>query len=146
MCELLVFTRDKEDGPNAEHNLVKHRRGDVIVAMPDGHDWTETERTGHPEWTILKVPGMSLAEGQALAHPEPEEPTRRLFHRRLFHIDLDHSEAHPVVKALARRTTAGANVAMEVVDADHLRTVVRRKPSVDDPNVIGAHRSPNVIG
>lgn len=145
MCELLVWVHDREDGGNPLHDAVKYRRGDVIVAMPDGHPWTETERR-HPQWVVLKVPGMSLAEGRALASEEPREPTRQLFHTRLFHLDLDHLEAHDAVKSITARADAGVNLPVEIVSAAHLRALRRRKPPASDPRVIGDHKPSNVIG
>ncbi len=145
MCELLVWVHDREDGGNPDHDAVKYRRGDVIVAMPDGHPWTETEKR-HPSWIVLKVPGMSLVEGESLTHPEPEEVGRRLFHQCLFNLDLDHLEAHPVIKSIMARAQACVNLPVEIVDADHLRTIKRRKPPAADPRIIGEHKPANVIG
>ncbi len=75
VCELLVWHTDRESSGYPHLDMVKYVRGDVIVAMPDGHDWTVSERT-HPKWLIIAVPDMSLSEGQALAVEEPREPGR----------------------------------------------------------------------
>lgn len=143
MCELLVWVHDREDGGNPEHDAVKYRRGDVIVAVPDGHPWGTDER-GDPRWVVLCVPTMPLAEGQALATEEPAAPGR-LPHTRLFGLDLDSPAAHASVKSLVARADAGVNLPAEVIDAAHLRAIRRKKAPAPDPRVIGPADS-NVIG
>lgn len=95
MCELLVRVRSKPLTGNVAVDCQRTRRGDVIVAMPDGHSWSHEERT-NPEWVIVRVPGMTVKEGTALASHEPtgrpHKPrgkVRRHFHKRLFSLDLD---------------------------------------------------------
>ncbi len=95
MCELLVRVRDKPLTGGVTVDAGRGRRGDVVVACPDGWAWSRIERT-HPRWIIIRVPGMTLAEGQSFATPEPSgQPKkrrgrqRRVFWKRLFTLDMD---------------------------------------------------------
>jgi hypothetical protein len=130
VCELLVRVTDKPvDHPH--HHRTRAHRGDVVVAVPDGHDWTEVEKA-HPEWVILSVPGMSVEEGERLAAPTPPGWPAENWHKRMHRLDLDHADAHEAVRHAARTTAAGGNVTRPVVvAADHVRTLVRRKPTVN---------------
>ena len=65
-----------------------YKRGDVIVICPDGHPWSEAERT-NPDWTILKVPG-AVDRHAGLLKGEPGDPRLdRMLRRRAHSIDLD---------------------------------------------------------
>lgn len=95
MCELLVRARDKPLTGDPAVDCQRYRRGDVIAAVPDGWAWSP-EELDHPRWFVLRVPGMSLEEGRALASAEPSgqprvgsRPPRRRFWKRLFTLDLD---------------------------------------------------------
>lgn len=52
--ELLVRIIDKEQPDETKRELVS-KRGDVIAVCPDGHPWTETERTVD-FWRIIRTP------------------------------------------------------------------------------------------
>lgn len=67
MAELLIkaFSVVHED-PTL--NAQAYKRGDIVVAMPDGHQWGAKERnTAH--FLIVQVPDMSLEEARSLTEP-----------------------------------------------------------------------------
>ena len=53
--ELLILTENR-------HDMV---RGQVVAAMPDGHPWSERERS-RPHWQIVRVIGLLPIEADAL--------------------------------------------------------------------------------
>lgn len=61
MAEFLIKARDPIDLPD---NKIKRdngwKRGDIVVVMPDGHEWGKEER--EPKFVVLKVPGMPLKD------------------------------------------------------------------------------------
>lgn len=124
MCELLVRIQDNPLTGDAATDCQRTMRGDVIVAMPDGHDWTPRERQS-PHWVIVKVPEMSLAEGEALASPELPQEGKRFHRKKAFHID---SSLLPRVAEMREVIT---------LSAEDVRKAKRRKPPVADPHVIG---------
>ncbi len=133
MCELLVRVQDKSLTGDSAIDCQRTMRGDVIVAMPDGHDWTQEERK-HPRWVIVKVPGMSLAEGEALASREVGDGIRRNLRKRLFRLDLS---------SLPKGDHMVESITLTVAE---VRSNRKRKPPVADSDVIGEHRHPDVIG
>lgn len=133
MCELLVRFVDNPPTDDADTDCQRTQRGDVVVAMPDGHPWATNELAfGH--WVVVKVPGMTLAEGEALAAGEPSDGAKRHRHKKLFYIDP------------AMLPVPGADIQAIIMDAATVRTAKRRKPPAIDPDIIGERRSPNVIG
>lgn len=122
ICELLVRVIDKiNDDPY--HDAQCTKRGDVIVAMPDGWEWGRAE-ISDPQYTIVKLPGVSLEVGESFLgrefNTDPANPSAVL-QRRAFRLDID-----ALQKKLGRLT-----------DADLLK-FKQRKPALDDPNVFGA--------
>lgn len=96
--------------------LLDWQPGDVIVAFPDGHDWTPTERT-NPRWKILKCPEMSEAEAASLTAPELPKDLKAAtqLQRRQFKVDIaalqtkvDVSKAVPLVEIRAVATLKDA--------------------------------------
>jgi hypothetical protein len=100
MCEFLIRVKEKPDvdpdfaspvavAMNAVHRSVKLlHAGDVVVVCPDGWGWSHAERN-NPEWRIVKVPGMSVEQGNAFMSREmgsgvPGEVLRR----RHFSVDV----------------------------------------------------------
>lgn len=49
MAELLIIPTDRGS----------YSRGDVVVAMPDGHEWGQEEQP--PKFYLVKVPGLDIA-------------------------------------------------------------------------------------
>ena len=68
MAELLIKARDPIDLPvNEEKRNRCYRKGDIIVVMPDGHEWGKEERL--PKFVVIKVPGMSVATAKKYIEP-----------------------------------------------------------------------------
>ncbi len=133
VCELLVMIHGKPLSGDAFVDAQRHMRGDVIAALPDGHPWSHEERV-HPRWVIVKVPDMTLAEGEALAAHEPTDGTHRPLRLRLFHLD------HPGLPRGDHTVEAISLTAAEV------RGARRHKAPVSHPDVIGDTSHPSVIG
>ena len=87
--ELLIHISGRIN-TDAVLNLKLPKIGDIVVAMPDGHDWTPLELSG-PDFRVIKVPGMSQALADSLTAPEPPitlgGPTDKLRYRQ-FNIAL----------------------------------------------------------
>lgn len=94
MAELLVRIRAR-DGDDA----LRYDRGDVIMCKPDGHLFSERERT-NPDWTIIRAPGVDPA---LLVHlTEPDVDQGRLFARRINALDLDNPAVSGKTEVTAR--------------------------------------------
>lgn len=142
MAELLVRVTDKPRTGDPRKDCQRSGRGDVIVAQPDGAYWSRAERS-NPDWLILKVPGMTLAEGVALTAAEPvigtkqRGPANRYRHRRLFRLDVTALIGpHPGRRVCEVKTLTLAAV----------RAVKQQKPAVKDPAVLGSQTPVYVLG
>jgi hypothetical protein len=135
VCELLVMIHGKPKCGDVAMDCHREERGDVIVAVPDGHDWTHEERA-HPRWVVVKCPEMSLAEGEAMMSMEPLDLTRHGttigFHtnpylrKRFFYLD------HPV---LPRGDHTVESLTLSLAE---VRSAKRQKPPAVVPHdVIG---------
>lgn len=128
MCEIVVVLKDSELSGDPRLDSQRYRRGDVICAVPDDHPFSEAERT-HPDWLIVKVPGMGVEEGQAHAAGEPDDGSGRRFRwKRFFRLDLDtagETFSHPRVSESVTLTPA------------QVRPLKKRKHPHPDPEVLG---------
>lgn len=95
MAELLIRVKDKTNADDPDADRLCSKRGDVVVVCPDGHPWSEAERTA-PYWRIVKLPGIDPADLDELIRPEiddtppePGQPPMRLLRRRAAALDLD---------------------------------------------------------
>jgi hypothetical protein len=82
MAEFLVRIRDKEG-----HNVGLLGEREVVSVCEDGWKWSRIELS-NPDWRILKVPGMTVEEGEVFTMPEPVDTTRYIQRRRAFKIDV----------------------------------------------------------
>ena len=147
--QLLVRIKDKV-GSDPYHDARLTKRGDVIVAVPDDHQWGLAELS-NPEWRIISCPGMTNEEAQALLQEEPgDERTNKMLQRRAFKLDLDN---FPIVKAKEAMTydenAKPTDIAkkIEVSDKTVLEAVKILKPALTDPAKIGpSDDSQKVIG
>lgn len=91
MAELLIKAVDASHEDPAKDARGCYKRGDVVVVMPDGHQWGRME--GPPDFFVLKIPGMSAEEAAELVSPEtkPTELPRGIdvTARRSRRIDCD---------------------------------------------------------
>lgn len=91
MAELLIRVKDKINAVDYYKNFQCTKRGDVIVACPDGWNWGNDELSD-PQYRIVKIPSLPLIDAQALTTPEQEtDPVRpsRTLQRRGFKLNLD---------------------------------------------------------
>jgi hypothetical protein len=89
MAELLVCVKGQENTAEPVKTNQLYQAGDVIVAMPDGHPWSVTERTKQ-EWRILIVAGEAPEAFASLVTPE-EDPKPADWMRRISSVDLTHA-------------------------------------------------------
>jgi hypothetical protein len=90
VAEMLLRLVDKGIRNDVSWDWGVTRRGDVIVANPDGWAWSNNELTAL-YWLIVKIPAFTLAEAQAMATPEPldlSNPGRLYYWKRLFYFNL----------------------------------------------------------
>lgn len=91
MCELLIQKENKNDFGNVYNDCKLPKRGDVIVAMPDGWEWSDTETL---IFELRKFPGISVSHAEPLLSGEIS-PTMSLtianpmLQFRGFYLDLD---------------------------------------------------------
>jgi hypothetical protein len=67
MAELLIKAVDATHSDPAKDSRGCYKRGDPVVAMPDGHSWGVRE--GLPKFVLLKVPGVTVAQAQQYIAP-----------------------------------------------------------------------------
>jgi len=81
--EILVRVIDKEQ-PDPVLNPLVSKRGDLIVSMPDGHGWSELERT-EDYWRIIRCPILQTHKETLEQQKYFENKARR---RREYSIDF----------------------------------------------------------
>lgn len=59
VAEFLIKARDPIDPPADQKQRDRgYKMGDIVVVMPDGHEWGREERL--PKFVVVKVVGMSV--------------------------------------------------------------------------------------
>lgn len=118
MCELLVRIVDKTnpDSPSQSAKLLK--RGDVVVACPDGWPWSTLEQQS-TDWRILRVPGVAVSGVSNLTLGQSGK-------RRDNQLNLD----HPSVASLMAN---GAMWSSFSLNQGQLNAITRSKP---DPQAL----------
>jgi hypothetical protein len=146
MAELLIRVHDKV-GSDIYQNAQLTKAGDVIVVMPNEWTWGFVERS-HPDWRLLRVPTLTLSEGQIFLGAEPNRDPQvrsRVLQRRAVTLSLEALvQADPtLVTWLAndRRTTP---IQSTRLTSEMFLTLQRLKTPLIDPAIIG--ESPLVIG
>ena len=144
MCEFLVRVVDRPRTGDPRKDCLRLGRGDVVVVQEDGRYWGPKDRS-NPHWLIVKCPGMTLAEGRALAAPEPrvgpkqKGPAPRYRHKRLYRLDVDTLIGPP--NGAGRRAAECVKKSVTAV-----RGAKRTKPAVLDPAVLGSQKPSYVLG
>lgn len=93
MAELLVRVADKQKSGDPYKDRHLSGAGCVIVIMPDGHPWSDAERSS--PWRVIKLPGISAAllsqfTSGDLGYGVPENELSNKVLRRWAHkLDLD---------------------------------------------------------
>ena len=70
MCEVLLRVVDKINPDHILLDALCTKVGDVIVVVENGWSWGIEEKS-NPEWKIIAIPDMSVAE--ALTFTEPDD-------------------------------------------------------------------------
>lgn len=69
MAEFLIKARNTVDLPKDEADSnCAYMRGDIVVVMPDGHEWGKEERL--PKFVVVKVAGMSVETAKKYMEPQ----------------------------------------------------------------------------
>lgn len=122
MCEFLLRVVDKVN-PDPALNIQCTKRGDIIVAVPDGWAWSAEERT-NPEWRIVKVTGMPLNEGEQYTLPETGAEGDVYLMKRLSFCDI---AAMPLV--VRNALLQEPRPEFYTITAAALRPFLKRKPA-----------------
>lgn len=140
MAELLIRVADKINTDDFYRNCQCTKRGDVIVASPDGWPWGKDELV-LTFYRILKIPVLPLAEAQAFCAPEvdvdPLHPSRTL-QKRMFRLDIDNAIIPAALKAYLQddsRTSPSFTVNLTLTQIRSLKLV---RPPITDPAVFGS--------
>ena len=147
--DLLVRIVDKTStDPMKDLSLTK--RGDVIAYHPPGSDWG-VEELVYPEWVLVSVPDMTVAQAESFLQPEtppadaPDQPVAT----RAYGIDLDAlgiaplgaSKSDPPIPVLPARDAtydADQNVIPDTSStASAVMAAQIAKPPTQPPNVLG---------
>ncbi len=75
MAEILLKAMDATHPDTEKDRRGCYKKGAPVVVMPDGHAWGAKEVW--PTFTVIKVPGVSVAKVEKYALPETEEALGR---------------------------------------------------------------------
>jgi hypothetical protein len=138
--ELLVRVVDKVNPSDPAKNRQLTKRGDVIAAFPDGHQWGTQERA-NPDWRIIRVSGMTQVEAESFLSPEhpPDLVNRYVLRKRSKKIDLDVLGIAMAQVGIRNDAAIGVLPKQAVLNAGVVRTDTMRQAEVlgPDDNVIG---------
>ena len=161
MAKLLVRVTDKVN-TDFYLNCQCTKRGDVIVAQPDGQPWQKEELT-NPVWRILQIASLDMITAATFVVPEmpadPLNPSKTL-QKRAFKLDVD-----AIAKLAATfaayiaddKRTLGTlilkDTPQQITDATKqsaisAATIVANKvlkPAIADPAIIGVQQA-TVLG
>lgn len=140
MAELLVRTEDKPASGNPLTDRHRSGRGCVITIQPDGHPWSEAERTA-PFWRIVRLPGVPRSDLTQFTAPDvgygdkEAEAIDRVLRRWASALDLDALDAlSPTERA---RIAAGGSSARDL-----LLAMRKARPALQGPvRIIGPPQS-----
>jgi hypothetical protein len=114
MCEFLVRTVDKVNDTSAALDAECLKAGDVVVVCPDGWPWSKQEQEAS-FWRIIKVPGMSVEEGEQFLGRETGFAKRRATKIDLAQVATDTAEKSEL---LAAKVVKPASVSLDVLGED----------------------------
>lgn len=84
-CELLVKAVDAVHSEPGKDARGSYKRGMVVVAMPDGHQWGARESL--PTFVVIKLPGITVAKAIKYIAPQLDATTNTV-RRRLWQIQV----------------------------------------------------------
>lgn len=76
MAELLIKAIDHTHTVPEKDRRGCYKRGDVVVVMPDGHEWGRKE--GPPKFQVVKIPDAVLADLRYLQDEQHEDDDRNV--------------------------------------------------------------------
>lgn len=129
--ELFIRVVDKIVSDPMQSARLTHR-GDVIVVMPDGHDWTPSERT-HQDYRILRIAAVK-AEAEAMLAAEPGDEKNRMLQRRAFKLNLDDPNLPAAVKEFI--ADGSRRVPIGTVTVTQMRAIKQQKQPIADPGLL----------
>ena len=90
MAEFLIKAQDATNPDPKTDASGCYKRGDIVVAMPDGHQWGKAE--GLPKFVVVKIPGVSVeaAKKYIESHTDDSDPANVVtLIRRKYRIRVD---------------------------------------------------------
>jgi hypothetical protein len=138
MAELLLRVVSKTAPGDIRRDTKLTKRGDVIVAKPDGWRWVGRELTS-PQWRILKVPALSLSEASMLLAAEPyDDPVHPSLtrQRRMYRLDIDNVALPSALATYLADETREEPAFILTLDIDRIRRMIVRKPKIADPGAL----------
>lgn len=94
MAELLILNRD------ATPERRSYKRGDIVVVMPDGHEWGNAE--GLPDFVRGRLPGVPI-ETLRMPHETPAAESAALAVRAIRRLHEGYSRSRPADPITRRR-------------------------------------------
>lgn len=70
MAEFLIKAISATHTDPSKDTRGAYKRGDVVVVMPDRHEWGAAE--GLPTFVVVKIPGLDVEKAKAFLEPETE--------------------------------------------------------------------------
>ena len=137
MCEFLLRVHDKkhaETEPDKPYLDVKlMQRGDIVECRDNGWPWSHLERS-EPFWRIVKIPQMSLEEGQTYLAREPgNKLLNKMLQKRQFKLNLDNPALPASIRDFINDDTRAVDSI--TINANSVRNIRTTKDPVPDPNV-----------
>lgn len=119
--EALIAVRNQFNPDPVEDLRTSLKAGDVLLTLPEGHSWSQTERVSY---LILK---MRLTEDQAQTLVSPEEKKA---------VELKPKTEEEKKQAEERKKTEGDRDRMETVRARRYRIMIEKLDPNFDPNIL----------
>jgi hypothetical protein len=97
MAELLVKAIDVTHKNSVKDKAGCYKRGDVVVVMPDAHEWGNEERL--PKFMMIKIPDLSVKDARKYIKSEIDDTdpeNKIIITRRLFGVMID--DTPPAIK------------------------------------------------
>ena len=129
-----IFDKPFPEGHDPVKAAKLGKRGDVIAAFPNGHEWGRAELAS-PEHIVIRT-AITQAEAEALLAIEPgDRTTNRMLRKRAFRLDCDALELDYTGQRTAVRVSKSAPA---------VRAAKQQKEPLQDPSLIDPR--PLVIG
>ena len=87
MAEFLIKAVDETHSDPVEDQRGCYKRGDIVVVMPDGHEWGKEE--GLPKFVVVKIPDLAVSKARKYTDPVINGVTGLMTRRRLRRVLVD---------------------------------------------------------